>query len=108
MGQLFRAVEQIDGCNTHNEDIDDESTESVIPVRCYSWLVTRFVEEYKVQAAHFAATPRLQSLIEEYIDLIETDYFESALHDLLDSSYHQTMRTYLLESLSQPLLADST
>lgn len=37
--------------------------------------------------------------MEEFIDIIETDYFESALHDMLDASYKQHLRTFLQTKL---------
>ena len=33
--------------------------------------------------------------MEEFIDILETDYFESALHDIVDVSYKQHLRAFL-------------
>jgi hypothetical protein len=44
----------------------------------------------------FGATPKLRALIDEYIDLLETEYFESTLYELLDESYNQFFETFLV------------
>lgn len=59
---------------------------------------------------------RLRGLIDEYVDLLETEYFESAVHDLLDAAYTQffevflqkTLTTASMEKPETPLLPDST
>jgi hypothetical protein len=59
-------------------------------------LVAQFVEEYRERSyLEFGATPKLRSLIDEYIDLLETEYFESVLYELLDESYNQFFETFL-------------
>lgn len=45
-------------------------------------------------------------LVEEYIDLLETDYFQSTLHDLLDVSYQQVIKEYLMRTLTTPVLTE--
>jgi len=37
--------------------------------------------------------------MEEFIDIIETDYFESALHDMLEASYEKHLGAFLQSKL---------
>jgi hypothetical protein len=60
-------------------------------------LVAQFVEEYRERSySEFGATPKLRAIIDEYIDFLETEYFESALYDLLDESYNQFFEAFLV------------
>lgn len=36
----------------------------------------------------------------EFIDILDTEYFESALHDMLEASYKQHLRAFLQSKLS--------
>jgi len=80
-------------------------------------LVSKFVEEYREGCySDFDSSPKLRSLIDEYIDLLETEYFESALYDLLDASHSQFFEVFMVRNLTTeslekpelPLLPDST
>lgn len=46
----------------------------------------------------FTLTPnkKLKKLTEEFMDYLETEYFESALHDLLDESFNMNLREFLI------------
>jgi hypothetical protein len=60
-------------------------------------LVAQFVEEYRERSyLEFGETPKLRAIIDEYIDFLETEYFESALYDLLDESYNQFFEAFLV------------
>ena len=97
----------------HDQDSDDASDDQENS-RHLTWLVSQFVDEYR--EADFDSSPRLRCLIEEYIDLLETEYFESALYDLVDASHTQFFEVFLARNLTTdslekpelPLLPDST
>ena len=95
-------------------DSDDSEGEGS---RHLTWLVSKFVEEYREGCySDFDSSPKLRSLIDEYIDLLETEYFESALYDLLDASHSQFFEVFMVRNLTTeslekpelPLLPDST
>jgi hypothetical protein len=71
-------------------------------------LVAQFVEEYRERSyLDFGATPKLRAIIDEYIDFLETEYFESALYDLLDESYNQFFEAFLVVNLTTPQVEKS-
>jgi hypothetical protein len=53
-------------------------------------------------------SPKLKSLVEEYIDIIETSYFESALHDILDGTFDQVFKGFINASLTTPIKEEET
>ena len=85
------------------QEDDDSDVTSYKSNRGIIWIVARCVDEFKVSSDQFNEDPKLKSLIEELIDMIETEYFESALHDLLDISFHRHLKTFLSNSLTKPL-----
>lgn len=101
MSELFRE-EASDAQPAAPEEGESEDEEVPEP-RQTGWLVARFVQEYRERAhSQFAEKPLLKAIIEEYIDLLETPYFESALYELLQSSFARDLRDFLLTSLSKP------
>jgi hypothetical protein len=72
-----------------SDDINQsfDSTNEENNHRRNSWLVDRFIDHYRINAERFNGNKKLKLLIEEFIDLMETEYFESALYDLIDQSY---------------------
>lgn len=83
-------------------DDDTDSDSHKRPRYALCWLVAKIVEEYKENAAIEAQlkdSPRLREIFEEFIDLIETEYFESALFDTLDLSYQINIRSFIFHKL---------
>ena len=107
MTQLFSYEEKISSSceiveDVQEEDSDDESFDPNKNKRL--WIVNRFVEEYeKCKATEFNGNPNLLGLIKEYIDILDSPYFESTLYEMLDETYSQIIKDYLLYSLIHPV-----
>ncbi len=85
LSQLFRqdpktAPDSADFNNSFDSTDSQESLKS-------SWIVDRFIDQYKLCADKFTITKKLKSLMDEFMDHLETDYFDSLLLDLIDTSY---------------------
>ncbi|TNV73296.1 hypothetical protein FGO68_gene596 [Halteria grandinella] len=106
MGYLFKESQTLSKSNekqqeNSNDDTDSESNQR--PRFGLTWLIEKIVEEYRENQeiqAQIKDNARLRDIFEEFIDMIETEYFESALFDTLDQSFHLNIRSFLLAQLS--------
>jgi hypothetical protein len=55
--------------------------------------VDRLEDIYKESNA--VTNPKLKSLIEEFFDYLGTEYFESAVFDLIDNSYQRNLKQFI-------------
>jgi hypothetical protein len=90
MHAIFRGVPYVNREQEilqEDEDADDYSTDEGAKTTV-SWLINEITEEFRLNASSkFEGNPKLKSMIMEFIDYLETEYFESALYELLDSSF---------------------
>ena len=82
---------------------DNDSTESFVdepqaPVRV-SYIVEKILEV--ARTSDFSSNPKLKALVDEFLDLLESEYFESALYEILESSFTLHMKTPLISNLTQ-------
>jgi hypothetical protein len=107
MLRLFRGVasqivqpSRID-INEEEQEFEEDPSTDEEGERLTSYIINQIVEEYRLQAGEkFAANEKLKGLIEEFIDWLETDYFESALVDLLDASYQNVIKVFLTKTFT--------
>jgi hypothetical protein len=66
-----------------------------------NWIVDMFLNQYKITASKFGTSSKLQSLVLEFMDLLETPYADSIFHDALDGSVLIHMREFILRQLQK-------
>lgn len=59
------------------------------------------LEMYSNNVMKFAAKSKLQDLANEFCDIIETEYFETALFEIIDQGYNKDFKNLIIQSLTE-------